>query len=544
MKTSENSLVILTVTFFFASLSLSGCDFSAAEDALSNFDVIISLEEVNSYVALTVVDGQTGNFVQQQVNLAFFGQDSDAVIDMFSDPVTDLSVSGGIGSFGIRNALVPSDSNPIEVRIQVEAQDYQPNSVTIALTKTGQTDARIYLFREIQGIPGSETGTNSGNIGSGGVVLEDIEARTLPNPMNQAQATVSVRAGTQGTTATGESASGELSVEIVYFTANSSSTAVVFPGGFRGTVETLDGTLEQVSFTTAGFMSVTATDSNGNEITQFNPPIELSMEVAPNTINGHTGSPVSTGDAIDFYSYSETGGYWVEEGESTLEGPGSNGNYTVKFLTSHLSTWSAGYNDGGCDSGVFSIQRNGNTAAITARAFSASGGWFGASVVIPSGESDLTILNAPSHLTDFEVVFEVNGQEQTIQRNTGICGATGAVAFDSPINVIDVHFALDLGDACEALKLNDVPAFAIFHKRQGEPDVSTTSVTTQPIFHVDELGRITGGEITIPGLELGLTYTFYTTINNERAERDILIEGSEMFFDLSEDVFEADICAN
>jgi len=122
MKTSENSLVILTVTFFFASLSLSGCDFSAAEDALSNFDVIISLEEVNSYVALTVVDGQTGNFVQQQVNLAFFGQDSDAVIDMFSDPVADLSVSGGIGSFGIRNALVPSDSNPIEVRVQVEAQ--------------------------------------------------------------------------------------------------------------------------------------------------------------------------------------------------------------------------------------------------------------------------------------------------------------------------------------------------------------------------------------------------------------------------------------
>ncbi len=138
----------------------------------------------------------------------------------------------------------------------------------------------------------------------------------------------------------------------------------------------------------------------------------------------------------------------------------------------------------------------------------------------------------------------MNGREQTIQRNTGICGATGAVAFDSPINVIDVHFALDLGDACEALKLNDVPAFAIFHKRQGEPDVSTTSVTAQPIFHLDELGRITGGEITIPGLELGLTYTFYTTINNERAERDILIEGSEMFFDLSEDVFESDICAN
>ncbi len=179
-----------------------------------------------------------------------------------------------------------------------------------------------------------------------------------------------------------------------------------------------------------------------------------------------------------------------------------------------------------------------------ARAFSVSGGWFGASVVIPSGENDLTILDAPSYLTDYEVAFEVNGQVRTIQQNTGICGATGSVAFDSPINVIDVHFVLDLGVACEALKLNNVPAFAIFHKRLGEPDVSALSVTTQPMFHLDELGRITGGEITIQGLELGQTYTFYTTINNERAERDILIEDSDMLFDLSEDVDEADICAN
>ena len=193
---------------------------------------------------------------------------------------------------------------------------------------------------------------------------------------------------------------------------------------------------------------------------------------------------------------------------------------------------------------MFSIQRNGNTGAITARAFSVSGGWFGADVVVPSGDNDLTILDAPSYLTDFEVVFEVNGQVRSIQQNTGICGATGAVAFDSPINVVDVHFELDLGAACEALILNNVPAFAIFHKRLGEPDVSATPVTAQPVFHHDELGRITGGEITIPGLELGQTYTFYSTINNERAERDIFIEDSEMFFDLSEDVFEADICAN
>lgn len=544
MKTRVNNRALLTVSFLFATLSLSGCDFSEAEDAFSNFDVIISLEEVNSYVALTIVDGQTGNFVEQQVNLAFFGQGSNAVIDMFSDTVTDLSVSGGIGSFGIQNSLIPSDSNPVEVRVHVEAQGYEPNSVTIALTATGQTDARVYLFREVQGLPGSETGTNSGNMDTGGVILEEFEARTLANPTNQAQAGVLVQAGTQATTETGASASGELNVEIVYFTALSSSTAVVFPGGFRGTVESLAGTLEQVSFTTSGFMSVIVTDSNGNEITQFDPPVELSMEIEASAVNGHTGNPVSNGDAIDFFSYNETSGYWVEEGETTLAGPGSNGNYTVKFLTSHLSTWSAGYTDRGCDSGVFSIQRNGNTGAITARASSVSGGWFGAAVVVPSGDNDLTILNAPSYLTEFEVAFEVNGQVRTIQQNTGICGATGAVAFDSPLNAVDVHFVLDFGVACEALKLNNVPAFAIFHKRLGEPDVSAASVTTQPVFHLDELGRITGGEITIPGLELGQTYTFYTTINNERAERDILIEGSEMFFDLSEDVDEADICAN
>ena len=103
---------------------------------------------------------------------------------------------------------------------------------------------------------------------------------------------------------------------------------------------------------------------------------------------------------------------------------------------------------------------------------------------------------------------------------------------------------MDLGAQCPALRVNDVPTFTIYYKLPVESDASALPVGSQPDFVLDTLGRITGGSMLVTGLELGQTYRFYTTINNEREERDILISGDQVVFDISQDVLDADICAS
>ena len=52
----------------------------------------------------------------------------------------------------------------------------------------------------------------------------------------------------------------------------------------------------------------------------------------------------------------------------------------------------------------------------------------------------------------------------------------------------------------------------------------------------DDLGRITGGSITVPGLEQGATYVFESTFDGQKETRTINITGPNMTLDVSNDL--------
>jgi hypothetical protein len=541
------------------SLIFSGCDFNAAQDAIDDFDVIVALEEVNSFVTITFVDTQSQSFLSEEVNMSFRGDNASSVVDMFSDPVAELSVSGGLGSFGIRNSLVPSASSPVTIRVVASASGYDPGSVTVSLESTGQTSARVYMTRTAQVIQGavSTTDTN-GAAGAGGVVTQAVTAQTNTNAQNQVSASVSVPVGTTAQTSTGQSATGTLTTTVNLYTANTASSAQALSGGYSTSVQSTSGTVSQTAITTAGFMNVTVTDAAGNEITQFNPPIQLSMEVAAGTFNRRTGAVVKTGDTFGIYSYDETDGLWVEEGESILTGPDSDGNFEASFDTDHLSEWIVGEAGNTCDSGEFTVNRNGNTGPIFVAVGSFMPEWFPGVFTIPAGENTLTIRNAPNNLGQYFLAFSHPGVpsetiNDAVAANGSICGATGSVTFSAPpANIVDVTFTLDLeGDGnaevsngtCSSLRVTNVPVFTIFIKEPGQTDADARSIGTDPVFTRDNLNRINGGSLLVSGLEVGRSYVFYTTVNNERQERTITVSGAAMFLDISGDVQDADICS-
>lgn len=561
MMKTRHFLSIVAAFTLIGSILFIGCDFNEASDTFDEFDIIVALEEVNSFVAIMIIDAQTQNFISQDVKMIFRGEDAGAVIDMFSDVVADLTVSGGIGSFGIQNSLVPSVSSPANIRIVFTAAGYNPGSVTISMINTGQTTSRVFLTRESQVVQGAVSTTDTGGVaGAGGVVSTAVTAQTADNSQNQVSASVTVPVGTTAQTSTGQPASGTLTTNINLYTAITAATAQALPGGYSATVQTSSGVVQQTAITTAGFMSVSVTDGGGNQITQFNPPIELSMGVAGDTHNRRTGATVQAGDVFGVYSYNDSDGVWVEEGESTLTGPDADGNFKASFLTDHLSDWLVGEADpdATCDSGVFTVNRNGNTGPINVAVGSYMPRWFPGVFTIPPGENTLTIKNAPNGLGQYFLSFSHAGvPHQNINdagaANGSICGQGGAVTFDAPPpTLIDVMFTMDLeGDGdpdttdgtCRALIVTDVPMLTVFVKESGQPDASSRWVGADPVFVLDDLGRIVGGTLVANGLIVGTTYTFYTSVNNERQERDVTVTGPAMILDISDDVTDNEICS-
>ena len=121
-----------------ALLTIGSCDFDAAKEAFDAFDVIVELEPINTVVAGLIVDANGNDLVEVDVTLRFAGTDAGAVIDMFSDPIQQQHVEGGLTSFGIQNSRVPSVNDPVILRVLAEAEGYMPGSATLQLDDVGQ----------------------------------------------------------------------------------------------------------------------------------------------------------------------------------------------------------------------------------------------------------------------------------------------------------------------------------------------------------------------------------------------------------------------
>ena len=521
-------------------LLIAGCDFDAAQDAFEQFDVIIALEEINTNVSVRFVDAQTDEFLNEQVSMRFLGNNGADVIDIYSDPISELDVVGGIGGFGIKNALVPSESNPIEVRVVGQAQGFETGSSTVTISNTGLTETTVFMVRQNQTVQGGASANAVGQA-SGGTVQQAVQLSTASgDATNQAAAAVSVPVGPVATTSAGQAASGALQTSIAFYTAPTTQTSQAFPGGYSGGVQQSSGVVTQAPITTAGFMTVTVTDGSGNEVTSFSPPIELSIDVPGTTLNPSTGQVIKNGEAISIMSYDDDGGIWKDEGSAAVAGPDGNGNFRATFMTNHLSTWSAGYAGTACPV-VVNVARNGNIGALnmTAEALDAAGGimWSG-SRSMPSGSSSDTIDDFPASAASISV--SVDGTNTVV---ASPCNNTVNVSLPAPAaSVIDVTFALDFGPTCTALRTTTISSYTINYRKEGQSALQSGSVivTNDNLTH-DDLGRITGGSVTIPGLEQGATYIFSSSFDGQVETRNEVITGPSITLDVSDDL-DGDLC--
>lgn len=599
-------------------LSVAGCDFNAAQDVLDEFDIIITLDEIDTVVSASLVDAETGNYVSSRAAVWFMGDDADTVVDMFSDPITGQQVEGGLTSFGIANGVVPSESNPVQLRVVAMANGYSMGVAHIAVRTSGTTDVIIPLYKQNTVLNPGDYGTASQTIASsGGVVQATTTVRTSDTPTVTA-ASVTIPTGTEARTSDGSPAQGPISANITYFEASPGTGAVPFRAGSVATVEGRNGEPDG-SLSLLAASSISLVDQGGNGVDYLSSPVEISMELNDETINPRTGQPFQPGDEIDMFVYDPVTATWRFAGTSTAStGTGKGVNPGTIFQNSiwwfgtpnpnpppdiqvfeftpltalpefirPLSGWwtdsSVGFS--GCMLGAtvrigpygtvttsadgcsMTIGLGDQTPACTVRA-NLSNNVAGGSVTVKNfsggtqiadigpipfqaGAGSVAIDGLPRTNVSKTATMEFTANGGTVSETITLptdCGGTKSITLPSPPATVDVTLDLQISSsratcASGALRVTSVPALVIKYKEQGTSDASSTTVSASPTYTKDARGRITGGSLLVPGLVQGKTYTFSTTINGTREQRDITISGATQTLDISEDVDAADMCA-
>jgi hypothetical protein len=142
MKRIQTALIALV---FIGAIS---CDLAVLEDAIDNFAPVIALEAINTTGVVQIQDAATGELLTGRVEVTFTPPSGGQIIDIYSDPITNVAVTNGFVNFGISNNIVPSDNSPASVSLTFSANGYLPRTQTVNLTSTGSSDFRVRLVRE------------------------------------------------------------------------------------------------------------------------------------------------------------------------------------------------------------------------------------------------------------------------------------------------------------------------------------------------------------------------------------------------------------
>lgn len=271
---------------FFVLLVFPGCDFQAVEDALDDFDVVIGLESVNTVVNGTMVNASNGNLVPAR--LTFSGESAFAVIDAFSDSVSEIDADAGIVTFGIQNSVVPSQASPVEITVTAEADGFHTTSRSLSISETGDTSfsLRMSPVSVSTSIRGTESNISSALLTTGGTTTQDTVIETPLAAQSTAQASLSVPSGTTPLARSGAPLSGQLTTELRVFDSAAGMRAL--PSGARSA-----NGVQNASIVGATFFRMS--DGSGTVAATFRGPQGKSASACSD--GGGTGLRILTRDA-------------------------------------------------------------------------------------------------------------------------------------------------------------------------------------------------------------------------------------------------------
>lgn len=261
----------------------------------------------------------------------------------------------------------PTFENPIEFTISARADGYLKTQMSYVIVDDSTLTSVVALVNLNEAPKGVSVAIDSAIIGSEGITEpKTIVAEATADKAEQL--TVVIPVGTKMLDADGNELTGEASISVAHFGEQQDESIAAFPGGFEVTapIDAETGQpMEDGGFTTAGFVEIDI-QVGGSSVNSFSQPLDVTMEISPETLDPETGAPVQAGDVIPTWSLDDAG-QWTMEGEATVYE--ENGKLKVDIPINHLSYWNLDYFWNSCYSDtkldiVSAIQRNQNSPRL------------------------------------------------------------------------------------------------------------------------------------------------------------------------------------
>ncbi len=429
-----------------AALGLSACDTSGLEDAFEDFVLEFNIEDQKTVVGAAIVDAKTGNFVTAE-NVTVTVTDG-ALTGLLTNPfgfalgTNEIDVRDGQFNISIDNDVVPTQSNPILIPIQIEAQGYLPQRRVIALTDTGLVGRTIKLV--------SPDAPPTGVAVRSAQVSQNAPTTVTADPDGDAAPTsVVIPANATFQDDSGNALAGQAVLQVSVFDPTSDSFDTVPES------DAPEGQ-QDVAFNVTNIQARV----NDDPATQVGGDPEIAFSIPDGIINPNTGLPVAPGDEVTLARFDEETNNWVDVGSLTVSA-GKNGTVAVGrwqfvgfycvFVRVRVPAQDV----------TITVNRNGNTGAL--RAYASAYG-FDADRTIGANSSS-TILKLPAAGNRFRtgVFFRNQFIPAANQRTCTNC----TVDLPQVFPPVTVTLRPVCADPSERVYFTNVPPFTVSVRRQG-----------------------------------------------------------------------------
>ncbi|MDR4987490.1 MAG: hypothetical protein RG741_01470 [Bacteroidales bacterium] len=301
--------------------------------------LLLDFNIIDTQIGVIVVDAKTGEAITTgNLSVNITGPDKDRVMDINGEET--IKVANGIANLTLKSGTNPSAANPVSFTVVGKAQGYLSNSESVMIPEHG--GYLVYLrLTSINDLPQGSSGivdssikTSASGVTSGTVVIE-----TPVISSTGTMASLTIKEGTTILDANGNPLSGTINSTVVNFANQDDAAMQSFPGGFSMDAEMTGGETENITMVTAGFIAITMVDEQGNVARNFDPPMEVYMEIPAGTTD-ENDDPIGVGTVIPVWSYDESTGQWTQESfNAVVQGNTKNGDYFTAFEVAHLSWW-------------------------------------------------------------------------------------------------------------------------------------------------------------------------------------------------------------
>ena len=546
-----SSAILLVVS---VALVVGGCDFGAARDAVESVGVIVELDSIETTVSGQFIDAATGELVESPVTLKLRGPDGDAAIDMYSDPISSQTISGGITSFGIQNARQPAPDDPIRIRVVAHAEDYHTTSETFEVHEDGNKEFTLTMVRsdpnrQPEGATGIRDRSNRVRAG------QMTDALTLQTP-DEGTGTAALYLPDGSTLRTSKRpTSTSLTVDLSYYPTNE-ATLDALPG--NGTMAVGSQTER---FNLAGYLNLQIRNGTGTLVSKIEtgpeaPTPQMKVHLPAGASNPSSGTPIRAGDELTLYRYDAETGLWQSDtsvsvvymagdgsASSTSHNAGDVGHdlgiiWNPWTSSSSSKWWAWGTpSESTCDiDAQLQIHPNGQSGGLNVT-LQRSGLQYSGSTPVEDLANQAVLLSGlldqskASAYQDYELVLTTrDGETQTVQ---GIdpCSGTYSTSLPAPSSAPRTDALFRGYPECpgnQKVRITSVPTVTVYYRETEAPsgapwhtadDEKIAWVMDDP----DNPTYIRWAELRLDGLKQDTRYDMYTTYDGERYEASALV---------------------